>query len=173
MHKNFIFETERLIIRQFDISDKDYFFDIMGNPKVMHLIPLEVLTSEESDNKLDEIIRSYKIKSERKIWAIDIKKSNEMIGLCGLIINSEKENEIAYRIREKYWRNGYGTEIAKGLVKFGFEKLQYDLITADAYVHNIGSIKIIEKMMVFDKEFYNQKDKCTDRRYKLYKKDWQ
>lgn len=172
MNTNLIFETERLIIRQFSPVDKDSFFDMMGNPKVMRSIPLATLTREESDLKLQEVIALYKMKSEKKIWAIDLKSNFEMIGLCGLIINSDHENEIAYRLREKYWKHGYGTEIAAGLIKYGFDKLHFDLITGDTYVHNLKSIKILEKFMLFNKEFYNEKDKCVDRRYKLYKKDW-
>lgn len=167
-----IFETKRLIIRQFEYSDDAHFFDMMGNPNVMNQIPLKALTKEDSENKLREIINLYKVNSEKKIWAIDLKSKLEMIGLCGLIINDENENEIAYRFREKYWKQGYGTEIAKGLIKFGFEKLHFDLITGDSYIHNIGSTKILKKFMFFDKEFYNEKDECVDRRYKLYKKDW-
>ncbi len=172
MNTNLIFETERLIIRQFLPADKDLFFDIMGNPKVMQSIPLATLTREESDLKLQEILSLYKIKSEKKIWAVDLKSNFEMIGLCGLIINNENENEIAYRLREKYWKYGYGTEIAAGLIKYGFQKLNFKLITGDVYIHNLESIKIIEKFMLFNKEFYNENDKCVDRRYKLYKKDW-
>ncbi len=95
-----------------------------------------------------------------------------MIGLCGLIHNNDNENEIAYRFREKFWGLGYGTEIAKGLIDYGFEKMNFELITADTYILNKNSIKIIEKFMLFDKEFYNQKDDCIDRRYKLTKKNW-
>ncbi|MCF6222550.1 MAG: GNAT family N-acetyltransferase [Flavobacteriaceae bacterium] len=172
MSKQLIFETERLVFRQFSPVDKDSFFDMMGNPKVMQPIPSPTLTRGESDLQLHEILTLYKIKSEKKIWAVDLKSNFEMIGLSGLIINNENENEIAYRLREKYWKHGYGTEIAAGLIKYGFKKLHFDLITGDAYIHNLKSIKILEKFMFFNKEFFNEKDNCLDRRYKLYKKDW-
>jgi len=167
-----IFETERLVIREFNHTDNDYFFDLMGNSKVMNPIPLAALTQEESNKKLIELIALYKLKSQKKIWAITLKNSIELIGLCGLIINNENENEIAYRLREKFWGNGYGTEIAKGLINYGFEKLNFELITADVSVSNKKSIIILEKYMVFDKEFYNPIDKCRDRRYKISKVNW-
>ena len=49
----------------------------------------------------------------------------------------------------------------------GFEK-----ITADVAVKNLNSIKILEKFMILDKEFYNQSDNAFDRRYKVYKTNW-
>ncbi|MCK4561514.1 MAG: GNAT family N-acetyltransferase [Flavobacteriaceae bacterium] len=172
MNYKIIFETERLIIRQLKAIDKIAFFDMMGNPNVMKPIPQNVFSKEESDEKLIELISYYKSNFEKKIWAISLKDNTELIGLCGLIINNENNNEIAYRLREKFWNYGYGTEIAKGLINYGFEKLNFKLITADAFISNKNSIKIIEKFMVFDKEFYNEKDQCIDRRYKLSKSNW-
>jgi len=165
-----VFETNRLLIRQFKFSDKAYFFDMMGNPNVMNPIPLKALTREDSANKLREILKSYTVNSEKKIWAIALKNNLEMIGLCGLIINSE--NEIIYRFSEKYWANGYGSEITAGLIKFGFENLHFDIIIGNANIHNLGSIKILEKNMFFEKELINKEDGFMDRRYKLHKKDW-
>ncbi len=172
MNYKVIFETERLVIRQLKAFDKVTFFDMMGNPNVMNPIPQKVFTNEESDEKLLELISFYKSNSEKKIWAISLKNNTDLIGLCGLIINNENDNEIAYRLREKFWNYGYGTEIAKGLIDYGFEKLNFELITADAFIANKNSIKIIEKFMSFDKEFYNKKDNCTDRRYNLSKENW-
>lgn len=172
MKKKKVFETERLTVRYFDNTDQDAFFDLMGNPKVMNPIPVPVLNQEESKRKLIELIDLYKINSDKKIWAITLKNNSKCIGLCGLIINDEDENEIAYRLREKFWGLGYGTEIAKGLISYGFVKLNFDLITADAQISNLKSIQILEKYLKFDKEFYNPIEKCTDRRYKLEKKYW-
>lgn len=167
-----IFETERLEIREFVKSDADCFFDLMGNSKVMNPIPLDALTRVESNNKLIKLIDLYKLKTEKKIWAITLKNNLELIGLCGLIINNDNEDEIAYRLRENFWGHGYGTEISIGLIDYGFEKLNFELITADVNISNKKSRKILEKFMFFDKEFYNPIEKCTDRRYKLTKKNW-
>lgn len=172
MNSEIIFKSNRLITRSFTLSDASDFFDMMGNPHVMHPIPLKPLSQKESNKKLKELIALYQKDSRRKIWAISLKNSSELIGLCGLIINNENENEIAYRFREKFWGFGYGTEIAKGLIDFGFKSLDFELITADVFIENKRSIKIIEKFLTFEKEFYNPTDKCTDRRYKLSKKDW-
>ncbi|MCD6542900.1 MAG: GNAT family N-acetyltransferase [Flavobacteriaceae bacterium] len=172
MPDNIIFETTRLIIRCFKHSDASAFFDMMGNPNVMNPIPLTALSQKKSDEKLQELINYYTSNSIKNIWAIDQKTNSEMVGLCGLIHNNDGENEIAYRFREKFWNLGYGTEIAKGLIDYGFEKLNFELVTADAYLLNKKSIKIIEKFMFFDKEFYNQKDNCIDQRYKLTKIKW-
>ena len=172
MNFSTIFETERLVIRCFNVLDVDPFFDMMSNYKVMNPIPQKVFTKQESDAKLAELIRLYTQKIEKKIWAVALKNNPELIGLCGLLVNDEQNPELAYRLREKFWQKGYGTEIYEGLILYGFENLKFKLITADVWVENLKSVKILEKRMQQEKEFFNKKDNCVDRRYQLTKKAW-
>lgn len=166
-----LFKTERLIIRTLQIADSDSFFDMMGNPNVMNPIPQKTMTKAESDSKLNELIALEK-STNKIIWSLVEKESTNFIGICGFLKNNENENEIAYRLREQYWGKGYGTEIAKGLINFGFKNLNFDLITADVAINNTKSVKILDKFFTRNKEFFNKKDNCTDRRYKLTKENW-
>ena len=166
-----IFKTERLLIFALKKSDSEDFFDMMGNPNVMLPIPQKTMTKIESDAKLLELITLEKTTS-KKVWSLVEKESNKFIGICGLLKNNENENEIAYRLREKYWGKGYGTEITKGLIDFSFINLNFDLLTADVNIDNIKSVKILDKFFKRHKEFFNKQDNCTDRRYKLTKENW-
>ena len=167
-----IFETERLIIRNLIESDADDYFDMMGNAKVMSLVPREVMSRKESDDHLNNIIGKDQSLSISKVWGIERKDINEFIGLCAFLKNNENEDEIGYRLREKHWRKGFGTEIAKCLIQFGFDHFDMEKITADVAVENTNSVKILEKFMVQTKEFYNEDDKCIDRRYEILRNDW-
>lgn len=167
-----IFETNRLIVRQLQESDQSAYFDMMGNPLVMNPIPRDVLTREESNDHLKKLLNTEHTTSDKKVWAIELKAENEFIGLCAFLENNENEDEIGYRLREKYWGVGYGTEITKGLIDFGFKHLNTHLITADVYVDNLRSVRILEKFFKRDIEFFNTEDQCTDRRYKLSRKEW-
>ena len=171
-HNTLIFETNRLIVRQLQESDQSPYFDLMGNPNVMNPIPRDVMTREESNEHLNMLLDNEQKTSGKMVWAIQLKAENEFIGLCAFLKNNENDDEIGYRLREKYWGVGYGTEITKGLIDFGFNHLNTDLITADVYVDNLRSVKILEKFFKRDIEFFNTEDKCTDRRYKLTRKEW-
>lgn len=160
-----IFETERLIVRLLQLDDADTYFDMMSNPNVMRLIPREIMSREESDTHLKMIVENDSSFSDKKIWGIETKSENEFIGLCAFLKNDKNEDELGYRLREKFWRKGYGTEITKGLISFGFNKMNMKKITADVANTNIGSIKILEKFMVKEDEFFNEEDNCVDRRY--------
>lgn len=167
-----IFETDRLTIRKLRLDDSDCYFDMMSNPNVMNPIPRVVMSRSESDEHLKNFVFSYQSLIKRKVWAIQKKGENELIGLCALLKNDENEDEIGYRLREKYWRNGFGTEIAKGLISFGFKFLKMEKITADVDTRNLNSVKILDKLMTSRKEFFNEEDNCIDRRYETSKNDW-
>ena len=160
------------MIRQLRESDQSAYFDMMGNPNVMSSIPRVVMTNEESNDHLNKILNTEHKTSDTKVWAIELKAENEFIGLCAFLKNNDNEDEIGYRLREKFWGVGYGTEITKGLIDFGFKHLNTDLITADVFVDNLRSVKILEKFFKRDIEFFNTEDQCTDRRYKLPRKEW-
>ena len=62
--------------------------------------------------------------------------------------------------------------MAKGLIDYSLKTLFYDKITADVDIENKISMKILEKYMTLEKEFYNVEDRCVDRRYEIKKENW-
>jgi RimJ/RimL family protein N-acetyltransferase len=163
-----IFETERLQVRPLNSEDSDLFFELMSNPNVMHPIPQNVFTRAESNSKLNELIRLEK-SSNTKIWGLAKKKHNALIGFCGFLKNNENDDEIVYRLIERFWGIGFGTEIAKGLIEYAFDMLDIEKITADVNLENKKSSKILEKFMKPVSKFFNEKDNCMDRRYEITK----
>ena len=159
-----IFETERLFIRKLKESDAELFFELKSNPNAMNPLPRKVMSRQESDLELKLLI-SLEAKGEKNIWSVCEKTNDDFIGGAGFQKNELNQNEIGYQLREKYWKKGYGTEIARGLIEYGFSVLKSDLITADVDSTNIKSIKILEKFMKMESEFYNENDNCIDRRY--------
>lgn len=166
-----IFETERLYARRLEKNDEVAFFELMSNPNVMNPIPQKPLDKTESVSKLTDLILLEKT-SDTKIWSLCIKGCNDLIGICGVLKNDNNEDEIAYRIIERFWGKGYGTEIAKGLIDFCFVQMNSELITADVCVENVKSVKILNKFFTVQKEFFNAEDNCVDRRYIVRKENW-
>lgn len=166
-----ILETKRLYARPLHERDASAFFALMSNPKVMEPIPQKPLNQKESTSTLTELIQLEK-SSSTKIWGLCKKETNAFIGICGVLKNNEQQDEIAYRLLEQYWGNGFGTEIARGLIEYCFLKLNSTLVSADVYVNNVKSIKIVEKYFTVKNEFFNLEDNCIDRRYILSRESW-
>jgi len=162
-----LFETDRLWVRELLSSDAPLFFDLMGNPNVMNPIPLTALNRQQSDQTLMAILEKHPNFADKKIWAVIEKNENEFIGFGGLLTNNEGDPEIAYRLREKFWGRGLGTELTAGIINYGKFQLHLKKIIADVNIENKRSIKILEKFMRPVREFHNTKDGGIDRRYEL------
>lgn len=52
---------------------------------------------------------------------------------------------LGYAISEKHWGKGIMTEAVKAVIKYGFENLKLDLISAYTYPFNTRSKKVLEK----------------------------
>ncbi len=168
-----IFCTEHLEIRKLKKTDFTGFFDLHRNKKVMQMIPEKPLNRAEAIREMEKILRTHSDpNSETRIAAIILKATNDFIGLCGIIKLKEKEVEIGYRIREQYWRKGFGTEVTEGLINFLFKENHKETIFAEVSKFNIGSNKILSKFMSKINETFNQEDNCIDVHYKIEKKNW-
>lgn len=153
-----ILQTERLLLRKIKQTVFQDLAEILQNPKVMYAYEYDF-----SDNDvqiwLDRQIKRYE-KYGFGLWAIILKKTDEMIGQAGLTIQSYRNTEVlevGYLLKEKFWHCGYATEAALGCKKYAFEVLGshsvYSIIKAD----NIASIRVAERIgMSKEDEFITQ-----------------
>lgn len=70
-----------------------------------------------------------------------------MIGIAGMTLSNDrfKMGEFYYKLFPKFWGKGLATEMAKGLIKFGFEECQLHRIEAGVATQNAASIRVLEK----------------------------
>ncbi len=169
-----VLETERLIIKSLESSDKKHFAELFTDPKVLELIPQKAFTEKQiSDRFNDNLNLELSDLNNRKCALGIYEKGNvEMIGLALFLMNEHKEKELGYRFRTAYWGKGYGTETTKGMLDYYFQQMNVNKVTADVNIANIGSVKILDKFMKPVHEFFNERDNCTDRRYEVEKNNW-
>jgi len=169
-----LFNTKNLIVKSLKTADKTHFTELFSDEKILKLIPQNPYTESEINERFTKNLnlKLDTLKLEKCACAIFEKDNPELIGLALFLINEDNEKELGYRFREKYWGKGYATETTKGMLNFYFTILKVNKVVADANIENIGSIKVLSKFMNPVKEFFNERDKCTDRRFELYKKEW-
>lgn len=169
-----IFTTERLLITEFEEKDKGFFIELLSAPEIIDPIPQpkwSIETIQDKFNTFTQYPQDPKL-AEKVAWGVFEKDKPELIGLCALLTNDENQREIAYRFRKKYWGKGYGTEVARHMIHYCFTQLGLGLLTADVNIENVGSASILEKFFKPVKEFFNESDQCTDRRYVLTRESW-
>ena len=169
-----IFQTERLIIKNLEITDKKYFAELFTDQKILKAIPQKAFTESQITDRFNRNLNlELSNLNNRKCTCGIFEKGNpEMIGLSMFLINENNGKELGYRFREYYWGKGYGTETTKGMLEYYFTVLKTEKVTADVNIENIASVKILNKFMKPVMYFFNERDNCTDRRFELKKNNW-
>ena len=89
------------------------------------------------------------IKSSDEItFTIVEKRKNKMIGWCGFYSINWISRAAEYRIfigDKNYWNKGFGTEVTKLLLKYGFEKLNLNKVFLGVNAANRGALRSYEK----------------------------
>ena len=142
---NIIFESPRLLFREFTEKDVQLLFDLNSNPNVIKFVHEPTPTIENTTAALQNIILpQYKLYGHGR-WAVHLKSTNEFIGWCGLkYIKEPDEIDLGYRFKEDHWGHGYATEAAKAAIDYGFNTLHLKKIIAKALPENAGSLKVME-----------------------------
>ena len=174
-------ETDRLILRNYQLKDINDFYELMSQEFVARhqgFAPLSLERCEQSVNKM---------LTNDSYLAIELKENGKVIGT----LEQRKEDEsgnyaIGYELSEKYGKKGYATESVKALISHLFLTLDARRICADMSARNVNSWRLMERLG-FRKEAhfiecepsFNEKDEhgnpilddCFV--YALLKKEWQ
>jgi RimJ/RimL family protein N-acetyltransferase len=146
--KKYLFTSERLGFRNWNLSDIDKMHEINSDEEVMEFFP-GLLTKEETS----EFVMRMKSEFEKKgfcYFAVEKIENNEFIGFTGL---SEKTYEadftpcidIGWRIKKSEWNKGFATESAKRCLEYGLNELRIDSIYSVAPKINTRSERVMIK----------------------------
>jgi RimJ/RimL family protein N-acetyltransferase len=141
-----IFETERLILREFTLADTGLLLKLNTSPEVLRYIHEPALKDEAHALEILEntILPQYQINHGR--WAIHTRKDGAFIGWCGLKFLAETQTtDLGYRLLPGEWGKGYATESAKECIQYGFTQLHIEEIFGKAHIDNTASIRVLEK----------------------------
>lgn len=143
-------QTNRLEIREISMDDAQQVHKIHSIPEVDKYntlgLPKDI---DETKELISSAIEDQSNKVRKQFaWIFSLKETENIIGLCGMFLTADKfkMGEIYYKLIPKHWGNGYGTEIAKALVSFGFDEMKLHRIEAGAAVENVKSLRIFEKI---------------------------
>jgi RimJ/RimL family protein N-acetyltransferase len=144
-----IAETERLILRRWRESDREAFYRLSADPRVMEFFPA-ALSRAESD-ALAEKIEAHFEEHGFGLCAVELKEERRFIGFIGLAVPSFEAHftpcvEIGWRLAAEYWGRGLATEGARRVVQFAFEKLRLHEVVSFTTQANARSRQVMEKI---------------------------
>ncbi len=138
------YETERLILRQWQESDIAPFAEMNSDPEVMKYFP-KILSFDETLEMYD---RCKGNKNGFGLYPAEEKISGKFIGFVGLNIPTHMPDsvEIGWRLRKEFWGKGYATEAAKKWLEIGFDEYDLKEIISFTAKQNQKSQKVIKRI---------------------------
>lgn len=149
-----ILETERLYLREMNQSDYTALCKILQDKDVMYAYE-HAFDDAETQEWLDKQIKRYNDLGFG-LWAVILKKTDEMIGQCGLTMQDYGDKqvlEIGYLFQKAFWHNGYASEAAIACKSYAFKALNADEVFSIIRDTNIASQRVAKRngMSVKDK----------------------
>ena len=139
-------ETERMILRKFTQDDFSAVHSYASSPENIIYMLWGPNTQEETKAFISMAIS----KAEENLctnyqYAAILKDSGKLIGACNLLLSGD-EAETGWILHRDFWKQGYGTEMGKAMLRLGFDELHLHRIIAHCDAENYGSYRVMEKI---------------------------
>ena len=144
-------ETERLIIRNFELKDEADLCEYMLQRVDAEFERYEDFTKEKAKEQIE-----FRSKSD-EFYAIELKENHKVIGNVYLGHRDFNSKELGYVLNENYQRQGYGSEACKAAVDYEFAEEGVHRIFAECAPMNTPSWKLMEKIGL-DREAHFKKN---------------
>ena len=144
-------ETERLLLRGWRDDDLDALAAMNADPDVMrYIMDGAVRDREQTAEGLRKIREKWDAQGFGH-FAVEVRETGALAGWVGLAVPDFLPEvlpamEIGWRFGREFWGQGYATEAAAALLRFGFESLELDRILSIRHVDNVRSARVMEKL---------------------------
>jgi ribosomal-protein-alanine N-acetyltransferase len=135
-------EAERLRIRRLTADDWQDVHAFTSDAATMTYRPEGQMTPEQTQAYIAEHLGE-----EPRAYAVDLLAENRLIGLMDFHLwYGPRTFEIGWVINPRYQGQGFATEAAAALLRYGFETLQLHRIIATCQPENPASYRVMEKI---------------------------
>ena len=139
-----VIETQRLYLRSFEREDALFAISIWNDYEMGEYLPDEAM--EEVSPEYLKMIEDCAEDDTCYYMISEDKHTRERIGTCSFIISEDgRAMDIAYCVHKKFWRNGYATEMVRGMVNHA-KSCSLEKVTVRVNKNNIGSNKVVRRL---------------------------
>lgn len=167
-------ETPRLLLREFVQDDFAAVHSYATDPDVVRFMVWGPNSEDDTRNFIANIL-AWQQAQPRKVFdlAVETKENRRLIGSCGFHLartisegssqsigqgtaadynldphshTRDQHAAVGYCFSKEAWGQGYATEAATAVLRFGFEQLGLHKIFATCDVDNKGSARVLEKI---------------------------
>lgn len=142
-------ETERLVLREFELDDAQDVYAFASNPQVTrYTCDSDVVNSVDDVRRIivDVWHSDYRNHGYGRL-AVVHKKDDKVIGFCGLkYLDDMDEIDIGYRFLPEYWGQGIATEAASACLRHAETNLGLRNIIGLVMAENTASHRVLQKL---------------------------
>jgi len=142
-----ILQTARLLLREFTPEDADALALVLSDPETMRYYPAPY--NRAGVEQWIERNRQRYQDDGVGLWAMELKKTQELIGDCGITrqeVEGERFYEIGYHLRRDLWGQGLATEAAIACRDWAFTHLKTDRLISLIRPENRPSRRVAERI---------------------------
>lgn len=132
-------ETEQLVLRNYTLEDRDDVCEYMLQRVHEEFEAYPEFTADQAQKEIE-----YRCKSD-EFFAIALKSTGKVIGNIYLGSREFNTRELGYVLNKEYIGKGYGSEAAKAMLNYCFEKGVHR-VYAETSPDNTPSWKIMERI---------------------------
>jgi len=144
-------QTDRLILRPFTREDYDLVYAIAADEDTTRYLyywaKMGMTVEEDTQRFLNYAVGGWEKENivDRE-YVLVRKEDGAAVGDGSIQIIGEKEAEIGWILLPAYRGQGYVTEMARELMRYGFEQLRVDIIYASCDSRNAASYRVMERL---------------------------
>jgi RimJ/RimL family protein N-acetyltransferase len=145
--------TDRLLLRQPNADDIGPLAVMNADPEVMRYIGDGSARPPDREQAAAGIARAQRQWGEHGfgMCSVIVRQTGQFAGWVTLAVPGFLPEilpavEIGWRLRRECWGNGYATEAARLLLKFGFTNCGLDRIVSIRHVDNLRSKRVMDKL---------------------------
>lgn len=125
--KKYLFTSERLGFRNWELLDIDKMHEINADKKVMEFFP-GIPTKQQTTEFVERMTKQF-LEKGFCYFAVDKLEDNSFIGFIGISEQTYQADftpcfDIGWRIKSSEWNKGFATEGAKRCLKYALQELQ-------------------------------------------------
>ena len=143
-----ILETERLLLRRLTLADAPFLLELLNDPSfIRNVADRGVRTVPDAESYLaTKFLASYE-RHGFGHYLVLLKATGEPVGTCGLMKRETVNDiDIGYGFPERFAGQGYATESAAAVLRYGREVLGLSRVVGYTSMMNLASQHVLEKI---------------------------
>jgi RimJ/RimL family protein N-acetyltransferase len=141
--------TRRLSLRDYTMADVPSVYAYVQDPAYWQYQRAEAPKPEQLESLIQLVVQSQETPQRLAYFLAAVRKdTGEIVGEAVLKLTNptERQGEIGFGVAPKFWKQGFGSEIAAAVLETAFSHFKLHRVAALCSPDNKGSIRIMQKL---------------------------